>query len=183
MMGYFDTPIAAIAVNLKVASSSLARAIIRAHHPEEEAMLHTRQGEGERWTEYPEGRGPENTRWQSVCPKVEPEERESIFLLVRDPVERFRSACAEREIQDVSGLLDRLESGQCYDPHFAPQSQFAGEGVRVYRYPDQLEELARDAGLEHPLPEILGPRRPKPELTQEQEARVKRIYSEDFKLC
>jgi hypothetical protein len=99
---YFVAGDVSIAVNLKVASASIARATIKAHHPKLEISLQT-------GTDYPKGRSADNSRLQSMCPRGDGEGKR--ILLVREPVERFRSACAECSIVDVDAKLKELEAG------------------------------------------------------------------------
>lgn len=188
---YYDSGSVAVAVNFKVASASLARAVIKAHHPEMEAGITTH------WTPgftgpcvaYPEGRNAENMRWQTKVPKVDPDEK-PVLLLMRDPVEKFRSACAEDKITDVNRLLNVLEAGTPENweklLHFWPQCRFL-QNVRVkaYRIERDLEQFCADAGLEYPMSWI-GPAghngAEKPDLTIEQVNRVKAIYADDYVL-
>jgi hypothetical protein len=170
---YFDTGIAAVAVNLKAGSASIARAIIAAHHPAVEAAIQA--------AAYPAGKGPENTRWQGICPKVAPADRAHVLMAVRDPVERFRSACAERGV-DVDTILDSLEADWGRDPHFWPQARLVVDGCKVYRFEDQLNDFAADAGLAWPLPNIHSSEGTKPALTDAQEARVLALYADDQQL-
>lgn len=174
---YLDTPNAALALNFKVGSSSLARATILAHHPKVNKLL--TQG-----MHYPQGISPDNLRWHGRCPKVKPEDRDVVLLPIRDPIEKFCSACAETRKEDVDALLDELEQQKVSDVHFGEQYRYAIEGkTKLYRFPDHLESLAQDAGLAYPLPDIDGGHnRPKPELTEEQTSRVTRLYQKDIAL-
>lgn len=180
---YFDTPAAAVAVNYKAGSSSLARAIIAAHHPRIEAVLTTPHGSGT-GTAYPVGFGPDTIRWHGQCPKVAPLDRPVTLLAVREPLDHFRSACAESRIENVDAKLAELEAGWGRDPHFWPQSRLLqGNAVRLYRFPLDLDALALAAGLSLPLPDIDGGHgRPKPVLNESQAARVLALYADDVAL-
>jgi hypothetical protein len=179
---YLDTPQAAVALNFKVGSASISRAVIAAHHPEVETMLNTPSGTG-RGVAYPAGKSADDTRWHSVCPKIDPSEREAVLLLVRDPVEKFRSACAESNVSDVDAKLTALETDWGRDVHFWPQSRLLFGTTKLYLFPDHLDNLATDAGLSLPLPDIAGDHnRPKPNLSPEQLARVQAIYADDIGL-
>jgi hypothetical protein len=179
---YLDTPQAALALNFKVGSASLARAVIAAHHPELNAKLSDGTS-----VHYPAGKSAENTRWHGLCPKVNPSERPVVLLPVRDPIEKFRSACAESNVSDVDAKLTTLEAYQeadwGKDVHFWPQSRLLFGTTKLYAFPDHLNTLATDAGLSLPLPDIDGEHgRSKPDLTSEQVARVSVIYADDIAL-
>jgi hypothetical protein len=174
---YFDTPHAAVALNFKVASASLARAIIAAHHPQVEADLNS--------AHYPQGEDSNTVRSQNLCPKIKPFEREITLLLVRDPTDRFASACAERAIASVDDKLTQLEASWGRDPHFWPQSRLLQRRTRLYRFDNEqdLQALAQDAGLDWPLPDIAGThQRPKPQLNAEQISRLGVLYAQDQSL-
>jgi hypothetical protein len=176
---YLDTPNAAIGLNFKVGSSTLSRAVIAAHHPELNAKLSDGTS-----VHYPAGKSADDTRLHGICPKVNPSERQVVLLLVRDPVEKFRSACAESNIPDVDAKLTALEAGnQLRDVHFWPQSRLIAGATKLFLFPDHLDDLATEAGLSLPLPDIDGGHdRPKPDLTTEQLARVQAIYADDIAL-
>lgn len=180
---YYQTPTHAVAVNYKVASASLARAIIATYHPDTDSVLTTPPGNGN-GTDYPDGHNADTIRWHEQCPKIDPSEREHVVLLIRDPIEKFRSACAESDITDVDALLDKLEAGDSRNVHFWPQSRFEGI-TKYYRFESDLEQMANDLGLDWPLPNITKPggsKTPKPNLTPDQLTRVKTIYAEDLAL-
>ena len=175
---YLDTPTAAIALNVNVGSATLSRAVIAAHHTElndklcDETSVH-----------YPAGKTADNTNWQGVCPTVDPSERPVVLLLVRDPVEKFRAACAESQVLDVNAKLTDLESDWGSDAHFWPQSRSLAGTTKLYLFPDHLEDLAIEAGLALPLPNIAdGQNRPNTDLTPEQLARAQAIYAADIAL-
>jgi hypothetical protein len=175
---YLDTPNAAIALNFKVGSSTLARAVIAAHHHELNGKLSNGTS-----VHYPAGKSANNTRWQGICPKVDAAERPVVLLAVRNPVEKFRSACAECNITDVDAKLTALEKGRERDIHFLQQSRLLQKTTKLYIFPDHLDDLATEAGLELPLPDIDGGHnRDKPNLTTEQLSRVQKIYSMDIAL-
>jgi hypothetical protein len=175
---YLDTPTAAIALNVNVGSATLSRAVIAAHHTEQNDKLCDGTS-----VHYPAGKNADNTNWQGVCPTVDPSERPVVLLLVRDPVEKFRAACAESQVLDVNAKLTDLESDWGSDAHFWPQSRFLAGTTKLYLFPDHLEDLAIEAGLALPLPNIAdGQNRPNTDLTPEQLARAQAIYAADIAL-
>lgn len=183
---FFDTPNAAVAVNFKVGSATLARAIIAAHHPDINSVLTTPHGDGN-GTAYPVGKSADSIRAHGLCPRIaDPKDRPVTLLAVRDPVEKFRSACVESKVVDVDAKLTHLETnGFTRDSHFWLQSRLLeGNTIKLYRFPQDLDALAVEAGLSLPLPNIDGGNDPtlKPTLTPEQLARVEAIYGDDTAL-
>lgn len=182
---YLNTPDRAIALNFKVGSSSLARAVIKDFQPELNSIITSPPGGGN-GTAYPDGILTETKHWQGEAGKCDPRDKPITLLIVRDPIEKFRSACAEDSIEEIDAHLDWLEAhpDMPMRMHFWPQSRLLqGNQVKLYRFPDDLDALATEAGLSLPLPNIAGGHnRPKPTLTAEQEARVLAIYADDMAL-
>jgi hypothetical protein len=97
---------------------------------------------------------------------------ENVALVVRNPVERFRSMIAHRQL-NVDEQLD--------SPMYGPLPQ--GNFVRCFRFEDQLDAAAEWLGLPTPLPqEDATQEAGKPTLTAEQESRVREIYADDIAL-
>jgi hypothetical protein len=93
-------------------------------------------------------------------------------LIVRDPVERFRSMIAHRHLD-----VDEQLNNPMYGP--LPTGNFA----RYFRFETQLDAAAEWLGLPTPLPhEDASDEAAKPTLTPEQEARVREIYADDIAL-
>lgn len=179
---YYDTPDAAVAVNYKAGSATLAYEIIKNHYKDLYVMIHTPPGTGN-GVAYPAGRGPETSRWHGLCPKADdPRQKDKVLLLVRDPIERFMSACSERTVRDVDGILSSLEDGTNVGLHFLPQSRLLVEGkTKLFRFPDQFDDLAAEAGLAPPFVRIKSPRdKADYPLSPAQKKRLKSIYAEDF---
>lgn len=176
------------ALNPKVGSSSFARAIISRWHPDIEALITT--------AAYPEGKSADTGQWQLLVPyRTRPEAE--VVCLVRDPVERFRSAMAQTGLTLVDETLDELvnETGLhpeyrpvrgrrllSEDVHFRAQSVYSGNPIRHFRFPDQIDEAAAALDLALPLPTINDGTGDKPSLTAEQEQRVREYYAADESL-
>jgi hypothetical protein len=97
----------------------------------------------------------------------------NVGLIVRNPVERFRSMCAHRPERTLEEHLDA--------PIYGPLPQ--GTFDRYFRFEDQLDAAAEWLGLPTPLPqEDATNEADKPTLTPEQEARVREIYAADVAL-
>jgi len=181
-MPYFITPSHSVAFNAKVASSTLARAIIAAFHPDKEQMIQS--------ASYPEHLGPDSVRWHSVCPKQR-EPSKPVVLIVREPIARFCTAMAQVGMTDVDAALAALEQDGTVKPHrrvihlrndvhFRHQHGLLRGGT-AFRLED-LDEAAEFIGLSLPLPQINEARRQKPDLTPEQGARVLAYYADDAAL-
>jgi hypothetical protein len=98
--------------------------------------------------------------------------KENVGVIVRNPVERFRSMIAHKHL-NVDEQLAR--------PMYGPLP--AGPFVRYFRFEDQLDDAAEWLGLQTPLPqEDATSEANKPLLTPEQEARVREIYAADIEL-
>lgn len=183
---YYVTPNHAVPVILKVASSSLARAIIKQFYPQAEAAIQN--------AHYPAGHGPDDRQWHAICPKASKTDLPK-HMLIRDPVERFRSAMAQLGLSDPGEVIDAIQadtrieafvprraSRPKYNPHFVAQETRASGEVHLYRFPGHLEQFASAVGLDYPLPTINTAIREKPLLTPTQETAVRGIYADDVAL-
>lgn len=169
---YFLTPQYNIAVNLKVGTSSIGRAVINRFFPHIEAEIAKIKLQPRQTVD--------SIRVKSLCPTTEnPQHR--IVLLVRDPIERFRSSMAHARGLTVDRVLDDLEAGIMVDPHFEKQSKFNVGQVQSFKFPDDLELFAKTVGLQYPLP-VVGRSVDKPMLSDDQIYRVSEFYKEDFSL-
>ena len=98
--------------------------------------------------------------------------KENVAIIVRNPVERFRSMISHKNLN-----IDE----QLVKPMYGPLPQ--GNFVRYFRFEDQLNEAAEWLGLQTPLPQDdASDPVDKPILTPEQEARVREIYADDIVL-
>ncbi len=123
-----------------------------------------------------------NPGWQALAPKTF--EPVNPIIPVRDPVERFRSACAQ-EGRTADEALDLLDEGKA-SQHFRAQSDYLapGQDNTLYKFPDHIEELATALGLDE-IPETntsATNNGPKPDLTPEQLERVQALYADDIAL-
>ena len=73
-----------------------------------------------------------------------------LAVMVRNPVERFRSACA-RQNKTVEEGLGLLES----DVHFWPLKDMGliADGIVYFRFPDQINDCSLWLGLPVPVPQ------------------------------
>lgn len=128
-----------------------------------------------------EGWHPINATTDNIGSPLQVDEpAEGLCCLVRDPVDRFRSACARQGVSVEDGL-----SLQNSDVHFWTLESMGllVEGVTHFRFSDQIDACAEWLGLENPVPQLNAePEENKPTLTPEQEAAVREAYSADVAL-
>ena len=146
---------AALLLTPRTGSHSLATAAMQAWWPE--AVIDE--------SSHPAVSLPSQENWDGISADV--------AVIVRNPVERFRSICAHRPECTVDEHLDNLTYGPL------PAGPFA----RVFRFEDGLDAAAAYLGLPVPLPQLdATDEANKPQLTTEQEARVREIYAKDIAL-
>lgn len=171
---YFENPHGdPVACIGKVGSSAIAKALVLKYWPERKP---TTAG-------YPM----ENTPlWHIGAKKLKSPER--AIIPVRDPVNRFYSACTQSRL-DPALVLQLIGEGGEGSPlhrfHFAPVSLWHIPGCKVVRFPDGVDELVKLMGLES-LPqtndsERMHEWRPSP-LTKSQIRKLGDIYADDINL-
>jgi len=118
--------------------------------------------------------------WQNVVPQTQNPDRP--MIPVRDPIERFRSACAQED-RTAAQEISRLERGrQSY--HTKRTSSYLVEGARLYKFPEHIKEIARDLdllGIER-VNDSNSNNSPKPILTDDEIKRVEELYADDISL-
>ena len=164
-----------IAMIGKSGSSAIARAIVMAERPYYEI-----RGSDENVAKIGNAAG----FWQALVTKTETPT--SPIIPVRDPVERFCSACAQDSVTDVDSLLDKLEAGEKPSGtfHYRPTSDYLVDGCKLYKFPDHIPEIATALGLPD-IPQVNDNESnniPKPDLTPSQLERVTAIYLDDIEL-
>jgi hypothetical protein len=106
-----------------------------------------------------------NFGWPWAC--------ETPAIIVRNPVERFRSMCVHKAPRTVAEQLE--------EPSYGPLP--GGTWSRCFRFEDQLQECADWLGITVPLSRLsASTETDKPTLTIEEEARVREIYAADIAL-
>jgi hypothetical protein len=153
MRAYYVTPRYDVAMNFRVGSVTLARAIICTFYPNLKQRL----------LEYPQG----------LCPRTRTPDK-PVVLLVRDPVEKFRSALAKSRLSFADGLRG-------VDVHFWHQASFVTGLTRLYRFPDHLDAAAGEIGLPVPLLRY-NQTESKPDLSPAEVDRVREVYADDVAL-
>ena len=96
--------------------------------------------------------------------------QENVGIIVRNPIERFRSMVAH---------ANSTVEYQLNYPRYKPLP--SGNFVKYFRFEDQLQECADWIGITTPLPKLDSvDESQKPILTKEQENLVKQIYANDI---
>jgi hypothetical protein len=186
-MGYFVTPNYSLAFIPKSGCSTLSRCVIKAFQPEEEALI--------TGAAYPNGKTADNSMWQSFV-KREKYPSKPILAMIRDPIERFRSAVAQFKLSDVDYVIEALvnestivsntrrhrEINISKNQHFMPQILWVDVNTKLYKFPEHINEASAEIGFMLPLPQINAASYPKPTLTAEQTAVLEEYYAEDIAL-
>ena len=102
----------------------------------------------------------------------------NIAVMVRDPVERFRSACARQKTKVGEGLLLRDK-----DVHFWSLESMGvlGDEFVHFKFPQQLQECASWLGINKKVLLLNSePESKKPILSSEEIQKVSEAYAEDI---
>ena len=186
-MNYFICGKKLLAFNPKCATSTFSWAILRQFYPD---IVHDLTEK----TQWANGGTVETQMLHRWVPKRFSSYGFKVAQIVREPVERFRSAVAfmnliERcgSIEDIlddlineHGQLDNLRGTVAGNFHFRPQTRFRGD-ITYFRM-DQLQECADFLGIEVPLKTINITKNEKPILTKKQEDLIRDYYSNDVAL-
>jgi hypothetical protein len=174
-MRWTRAPLALVAQNYKVASTSIARAC---------AELAGQGGDGPEW----------HRRMAAGFPV--PDGRAA--LMVREPVDRFVAAMrtvgcgsldefVSRTLEDVEALAPGRRPRPPFamrgaaNLHFHPQARYAMPGVELYRFPDHLEAFCSAVGLPWPMP-LENASGAKPRLSDAERRLVAEWYAADTRL-
>ncbi len=147
----------------KAASHSIAAAVVRRYYPELIAEVNRALPEEERLKD--------DNLWLSIVPQAE-QPRGKIFALIRDPFDRFVSACGMLGLTVRQGLASQ-------DMHFTPQTFFA-EGAEAYSFWER-DLFCEATGLNYPLPELARGKK-KYVVTLDELAELKERYVDDYAL-
>jgi hypothetical protein len=173
-MKFFVTPKYDVAFVERNGSAALARGIIKTFYPELETKIQNGK--------YPAGKGPDNTLWQGII-SVTSEPIHPVLMVVRNPLDRFVSACVFSKISPDDALTS-LESGNKTPGTFRKQSDYltVAKDIELYRFPDGLNVIAAKLGFSELLVVNVTDASAKPKLTPEQEKRVLAYYADDAAL-
>jgi hypothetical protein len=186
-MIYFITPNYSLAFIPKSGCSTLSRCVIKAFQPTEESLIEN--------ADFPEGKNANNSMWQTYVLR-EKYPSKPILAMIRDPVERFRSAVSQFKTNDVDSIINSLINNTAFDSggkrrkqiiasknrHFMPQILWVDVNTKLYKFPEHINEAAAEIGFILPLPQINAASYPKPTLTAEQTAVLEEYYAEDIAL-
>lgn len=173
-----------MALNAKVGTSTFARAIIKKYHKDIDAELNA--------VAFPAGENADTGQWQMLVPyRVNPDR--DVVCLVREPVDRFRSAMAQIGLTDVDAAIEELRSEAgtygkrgpvklVENVHFVPQSRITGNPIHYFLFPEQADAAAEFLGLDLPLVIINEAKGVKPDVTPEQAAAIREFYADDVAL-
>lgn len=103
-----------------------------------------------------------------------------LCCMVRDPVQRFRSACARQNKTAQEGL-----TLQDIDVHFwsIKSMGLISAGITYFRFPDQINDCAEWLGLPTPVSqENEEPEERKPALTADELTAIRLAYADDIAL-
>jgi hypothetical protein len=181
---YFITPNYSVAINPKVGSSSLALGIIRKFYPEINERIQT--------ADYPSHISPETMLWHRLLPK-EIEPTKQVVLIIREPIERFISACSFMKLNNAELAIDSLISGTSIfntnnkkiivseNVHFKKQKRLFRENAILFSI-ENIDEAAQLIGLDLPLFRVNKSDTEKLTLTSEQKNILINFYQEDLEL-
>ena len=186
-MTYFITPNYSVAFIPKSGCSTISRAVIKAFQTKEELLITT--------ASYPVGKNADNSMWQGFV-KREKYPSKPILAMIRNPLERFRSAMAQFHAVDVNAVIDSLINGSKFvsgtargreinastNAHFKPQILWVDANTKLYKFPDHINEAAVEIGFTLPLPQINTATFTKPTLDEHQTAILESYYAEDIVL-
>ena len=186
-MSYFITPNYSVAFIPKSGCSTISRAVIKAFQTDEELLITT--------ASYPVGKNADNSMWQGFV-KRERYPSKPILAMIRNPLERFRSAIAQFHAVDVNAVIDSLINGSKFvsgtarareinagtNAHFKPQILWVDANTKLYKFPDHINEAAVEIGFNLPLPQINVASFTKPTLDEQQTAILESYYAEDIVL-
>jgi hypothetical protein len=118
--------------------------------------------------------------WQNLVPRTE--SPKAPLILVRDPIDRFLSACAQED-KMVSEAIAACRADTASN-HFRPTVDWIVAGAKLYKFTDHLDQFSADAGLPE-LP-MLNASESKgktyPGITDAELVEVKGIYADDIAL-
>ncbi len=121
------------------------------------------------------------------------EGRGSLFIPVRDPVERFASAVntvrknKKYSKHSVNEIIEMLEQNTFRNLHFMDvatvmrSASFLFDDIHLYKFPDHYQQMLRDGEYDGDIPHENKSTK-KLVLTDSQKARVAEYYASDIKI-
>ncbi len=180
--GFLILPNCYIAKNAKVASSAIALSVLQTYYPDIMYKVDPINNQ----TFYPDGHYPTKVLFQARVPKIKSTTLDKdVYLLVRNPVERFVSACCQIKRTDVDNILTEMINVDkvSNDYHMLKQCSYCNcttAKTIVYKY-ENIDKFVEAVGLK-PLILIHETLEDKPTLTKEQENAINTYYADDMTL-
>lgn len=155
-----------VIINRKVASCAVGRAACFAHHPEIVAKV-----------TIPEGAATPVFFWLGCLPLTDTETHPPVALL-RDPIERFKSACKYGNLTAAQGIkiMQRKDSS-----HFQEQNLILVKGTALYLMERDFDEFISLLGLSSTIEQV-NPSSGSMALTNEEEELVRDFYAKDIEI-
>jgi hypothetical protein len=158
---YIISPNYSIAMNAKVGSTTLSNVVVRQFYPElVSEVMYNVDTTKPNWEETP--------MWQVFCPK-EYYPTKPVVLMVRDPIERFKSALNQTGISNIDDAVTYIRENRQWqfphlsdthalrdNPHFRKQMSFIKSGITTYlfKFPDHFAQAAAFIGITIDLPNL-----------------------------
>ena len=126
MKTYIECGTKFIALNYKVASTAICKAIAIKYYPNTVDLVFSNKIE---WHQIP---------IRTIAPNFN-----FTAMLFREPISRFKSACKYENITEVDSFIRNLYSNKMAlsNPHFTPQSDSLIEGTRIFKLESHLNEF------------------------------------------
>lgn len=181
---YFETPNYCVPFIGKVASTTTARVIVETFYPEQ--IDYVKYNSGDNWEDTP--------IWQVACPKTT-NPTKPIACLIRNPIDRFKSAIVQSNIQNVDLAISKIRNNELWqfehlsdahllklNPHFRIQSDWInGYESHLFKFPDHINEFFQFIGITVDIPN-LNNSGINIQLSQQVTNLVTNYYSEDLTL-
>lgn len=153
MIYYYDTPNYCVALIPKTACTSFAKAIIETFYPKinQEIVKTSEFFHGPKYIWY--------------CPRLE-KPNKTVVCLFRNPSERFVSAVNQTKINLDLAIDCLINDKDCLFPtyskprkirndiHFAQQYQWITKDSHLFKFPNDIEEMAKFIGINEKVPHL-----------------------------
>lgn len=170
MRKYYTLPHGHVARIHRVASNSVAKAIVLSHYYGLKADVNSGLSEDIRLND--------GMIWQAIAPQTE-EVHKDIFMLFRDPVDRFLSISRMYGLSVDEAIVVAKDNKD--DAHFFSQASYMAKNVAsyVYRFPEQIKQFCEHTKICFPLPDINFSLPKMYQITKEQKQEIENIYDDD----
>jgi hypothetical protein len=123
-----------------------------------------------------------------INPQIAEISKDQIVAIIRDPIERFRSAFSRLNCETVDEAIAKIKAAKSFkivNPHIRSVNDTFGETTKLikwYAYEKDLAALAIDIGLGEVPAKINVSTEEKPSLSRNQVKALREIYAADIKL-